>query len=290
MKPSIDIVTVCYGNDISLLKTQAQSIDLYVNSLDINQITVVVNDDKSIVSLIDKSWYGQHQDKVVINHRSVYGEFSCAGWESQQLYKLFASAASDADWALVLDTKTWFVNSYNLDKAFVNNKACADFSHTFPDAFLSVKITLDQLFNIDVTSLIGPTGVPFYFKTQLVRDMITCVSELTNEDFSSYFIKNSIDNNGYTAITEFHLYSSYIIYAYKDYTNFYSRSNHSYHNININDVNIEDFSKSNFNAKNLLTVGVHPTAYRLLTNKNQQKWIDFLNSKGLGTVSYPKSD
>lgn len=287
MTQSINIVTVCYSKDISLLKTQAQSIDLYVDPSVINQIVVVVNDEESIASSIDKYWYGQHCNKVVIKHRSTYGEFLCHGWESQQLCKLLASAESTVDWVLVLDTKTWFVAQYDLHRAFNHNKVAVDLSRTFADTFASVKTTVETLFDIKVPLLVGPTGVPFYFNSHTVRNMIKKVEELTNEEFTSFFINNSIDSNGNTAITEFHLYLAYIIYAYKDYSKFYTSTRNKYHNININDVNIADFKISNFNAKNLLTVGVHTTAYNLLDASSQQKWINFLNSKGLDNISYP---
>lgn len=287
MSQKIDIVTVVYHKDLFLLESQARSIDLYINDRDINQITIVVNDAEDLVKRIDPSWYGKHQDKVSIKHKSYYGEFLCPGWESQQLYKLFAAAESQCDWVMVLDAKTLFVNQLKLDKLIINGKISTTFTNKFAESFASVKSHVAKLFDISFDRLIDPAGVPFYFKPMLVRDMITTVSKLTEKDFSSYFIENSIDLAGNTAITEFHLYLGYILYKYQNYDNFYVRNFKNYSNINVNDVNVESFKFINSKSTNLLTVAVHPTAYSLLDASDQQKWINFLNSKGLDNISYP---
>ena len=54
-----------------------------------------------------------------------------------------------------------------------------------------------------------------------------------------------------------------------------------YHSINIDDSDIDRFSSEKFDSDFVLVTGVHPRAYSKLNKEDQQKWVNFLNSKNL---------
>jgi hypothetical protein len=109
-KRMIDIVTVVFKQELPILKVQAKSVDLYCKDLDIQTIFVIVNDDDSVVNLIDPGWWGSLQSQVRIIPRSLFAcQFVENGWVSQQALKLLASSLSDYTWSIVLDAKTLFV-------------------------------------------------------------------------------------------------------------------------------------------------------------------------------------
>ena len=106
----IDLITVVFKDELTTLKTQAQSIAIYGRNID--TIFVVVNDDSGIGSEIDRTWWGCYQDRVQIVSRQAFGTVWCDnGWVSQQALKLMASTISGNEWSIVLDAKTFFVNS-----------------------------------------------------------------------------------------------------------------------------------------------------------------------------------
>ena len=90
----IDIVVVVYKPEIDLLKIQAKSIEQYFPDSLLNQILVTVNDDAAVLDLIDVSWWGKYKHKVKLFHKYDFSTHADenTGWESQQLFKILASA------------------------------------------------------------------------------------------------------------------------------------------------------------------------------------------------------
>lgn len=289
MNNQFTIVTVVYGNDISLLKTQAESIKLYVDPAVLTKIIIVVNDTIDIVNQIDTDWYGHFSPLVEIHHKLYYSQIEHHnGWESQQLYKLLASAKASTNWAMVLDAKTWFINPVLEENLFSNNRYNVDIHDHFHSIFFTAKDNISRLFNIEFHSMIGPSGVPFMFNRQLLADMIKDVENITEQPFDEYFLNNQVDkNNWQTAITEFYLYSGYLLKRFGNYELYYNNTpKHKY-------ANIADFDLGQFNnilsvmqEPITLTASIHPRAYNQLSDSQKQQWHDFLISKGLDNISY----
>ena len=109
----IDIVTVVFEQELSVLRLQAQSIELYCQDIGVKNIYVIVNDSDSVAGQIDPTWWGSMSGLVCIVPRSQFGcNFVDNGWVSQQALKLIASGLVDNPWYMVLDAKTWFIKDF----------------------------------------------------------------------------------------------------------------------------------------------------------------------------------
>ena len=64
----IDIVTVVFEPEISVLRAQAQSLALYGQKLGIRNIYVVLNDVETIAAQIDPAWWGPLANSVLVSH------------------------------------------------------------------------------------------------------------------------------------------------------------------------------------------------------------------------------
>ena len=108
----LEIITVVFAQELPLLKIQAHSIQQYIN--DVERITIVINDNTNVASMIDTQWWGKWHDKVRIVTRDKWKYSSrLTGWEEQQLLKLLAASEAIAPWSMVLDAKTWFKQMFD---------------------------------------------------------------------------------------------------------------------------------------------------------------------------------
>ena len=64
----INLITVVYDVELSLLQTQAQNFDSFIDTKDVSRILILVNDADLVADAIDPVWGGQHQDKVQIKN------------------------------------------------------------------------------------------------------------------------------------------------------------------------------------------------------------------------------
>ena len=115
----LDLITVVFQPEVSYLEIQARSIDHYFSQDQIKNIYIVVNDQDSVVDLVDRSWWGKFADRVVVYPYSVFGyKNRVGGWDHQQLCKLLAAARSTCEWSVVLDAKTFFVKPFSLPASY----------------------------------------------------------------------------------------------------------------------------------------------------------------------------
>lgn len=277
----LDLITVVYQKELPLLEIQARSIDLHVSPQIINSIIVVVNDHQDVCDLIDASWYGQHQNLVKI---ILAPKTKLSGWDSQQLHKLATAGSSTQEWTMILDAKTWFVNDLNIDLLFDDsNRAYHCTARNFT-AFNDELVFTEQFFQTSTNqTIIGPAGVPFMFHTKTVRSLIQSIENISDLPFDQWFVEHVADP---PRITEFVLYSVYVLYKYGTYNYLYAeldRPNYLY--FNICDWQVKDFdliyNKILANINNVLTVSVHSRAYQLLSYIQKQSWLQLLVDKQL---------
>lgn len=281
----INLVTVVFKQELTYLKTQAKSIELYTNSPDINSIIVVVNDSIDVLESIDTAWYGINSHKVKLIH---YSELIAKselllwstqdGWETQQICKLLAASTSTVDWNMIIDAKTFFVcpliltNIINPDnKAFSNPTRISHY-------FVNERDFIQQYFNIQFNNnYIGPGGVPFLIHTSTVNSMINYIKLRENTSLTEFFFKNPM--------TEFLLYSGYVLHLNTDYTTLYqTRYVNAYKLHHIADWQYAEFDsilQSIAMASNTLTISLHRRAYPELSNEQKIKWCELLYNKGL---------
>jgi len=83
----INLITVVYDTELSLLRTQASNFDLYVSSEDISQILILVNDVDAVADQINPAWWGKHTDKVKIKRMSEYDiKWTTKQWKGNSLF------------------------------------------------------------------------------------------------------------------------------------------------------------------------------------------------------------
>jgi hypothetical protein len=280
----IDLVTVVYRLEISLLELQAKSIDTYFEDNFINSITVIVNDNDSVCDLIDKSWWGKYKHIVTIVPYSVYG-YTCRinGWENQQLCKLLAASQSQQTWAMILDAKTLFVKPCTPELMFTGDKCNSRLINIFPQ-FVEAQQSLEKMFDISFTKAIGPGGVPFVMHTDTVRSMIAYIESNFETTFDDFFQTKCRYPD---LITEFYLYSAYVQYRYGNSTLLYSNTQ-DWDCVNLADWQVDEFDRiyHEMSLPTTLTVSVHAQAWNLLSQQQKFLYLELLESKKI--INDPK--
>jgi hypothetical protein len=270
----IDIVTVVFREELPILKLQAQSIELYCQELDLKSIYVVVNDTDSVAKEIDPAWWGNLSSYVRIIPRSAFStNFVDNGWVSQQVLKLLASSISYNTWSMILDAKTIITRPVLIDQLFdVNNKLTVGYN-PIPNVFIPSRDIVNQLFNIELTHVAGPSGIPFFFHTDTVRQMISAVSSLTNKNFPQWFQEQGM-------LTEFILYTGYVYYRDRTLDLIYStHTSFDVCNICHSELGIVDEKLNSMINPRILTVSVHRNAWKQLTDQQKIKYCNFLIDK-----------
>lgn len=273
-----DLVTVVFKDELPILKVQAQSISQYCKQLPIRNIYVVVNDLETLVERIDPAWWYQYRSCVKIVHRDMFGaDLGSNGWVSQQVLKLLTAAVSHNEWSLVLDAKTVFVKPVDptllLD---AQGRAQTGLLPIFP-VFEQCQHRVQQLFGIQMLEQIGPGGPPFLFKNHVVREMISDIEHSTKQDFCEWFLQQGI-------VTEFMLYSGYVIKKFRRLDALYVARNPEFamEHVCHSQVNSFDLILDRAESTTPLTVSVHRGAWAQLTDQQQQRYRNYLQSRSLG--------
>lgn len=271
----IDLCSVVFRDEIDILRVQARSIDRYCSYESINNIFIIVNDSDDWCSAIDCSWWKKFSNKVKVVPRSVFhNSWSHNGWLSQQVLKLQISAFCTSQWYMVLDAKTLFVRPLDLSTLFVNEKWNTGYLEIYP-VFEKSKHIAESIFEIVLAKQLGPGGVPFVMHSQTVREMLIDCEQLTAQKFANWFQDQGM-------LTEFILYSAYIIRQYKTFDHFYS-SQCDLPVMNICHSEVQSFERKfqSISTSNPLTVSIHRHAWVNLTHDQQQQWMNFLHSRDL---------
>lgn len=268
----LNFITVVFQDELPLLEIQAQSIDLYVSDLD--QITIVVNDTADVADYINPEWWGKHASKVVV---TLGNQYNITGWESQQLLKLQAAADSTSEWSMVLDAKTWFIKELDYNKLFVDGRPRVGNVSGKPNVFAEGRAFIENYYNIQMPTIIGPNGVPYMFHTETVKQMI---SEF--DDFGNFFQTNVRSPN---FITEFFLYSGYVIKRYGSIEKLYETNYNYLFPVNISANEANEFQTIFNNIRrypnSVLTASIHRNTYQHLTREQLLTWVLFLEERQL---------
>lgn len=278
----LDLVMPVFAEETYLLKTQARSLDLRFKPEHLNEIRVMINDDRPVE--IDVSWWGKHADKVRLITREDVGfvpRRRLNGWQTQQSMKLLGVRDSTADWAMVLDSKTWFVRDYNHGIFFHNNHArCNGMNERHMHKYyIPGKQLIERLLGIQTSMSISPHGVPNLMRPEIVRDMFEEISSITGKDFIDWFQENQDTNE---PVTEFVCHSVYYCYRFKHLLTHYTNAQTwACHNLADFQVNLFDKWYAGLQEPNTVTASLHPRAKKLLSDEQIALWEQFIEKKGL---------
>ena len=272
----IDIVTVVFEPELAQLKLQAQSIDLYCRRIGVRNIYVVINDSELLAQKIDPTWWGAFAPQVLVVPRSVFStEFSDNGWLSQQALKILTASISHNVWSMILDAKTIFVQE--LDPAeLVDSQGRLRVGHmpVYP-VFEPARKIVNEFYQINLNSQLGPGGVPFFFHNDTVRLMIAETAFRAKKNFPTWFQSQG-------RLTEFVLYSGYLQYRFGGFDAFYNSDNAVFA-CNICHSEVERFNDklAEMLQPTTTTVSIHRDTWSKLSEDQQQQYRDLLISKGI---------
>ena len=266
----IDLVTVVFQEELPILKLQAKSIDRYCQYANIGKIYVIVNDPTLDTSEINIDWWGSMKNRVVIVHRSTWPvTYVENGWLTQQLLKLLATGLSNNKWSMILDAKTIFVNPV-LEHGDKPQVGMLDIYPVFEPS----RQIVNKLFGIDLQKQLGPGGVPFIMHNQTTVEMIKQIESLTNQSFPSWFQEQGM-------LTEFILYSGYVISKYNTFSTLYTLDDPIIKPCNLCHSEVESFNRKFKEMSQSTTVSIHRNAWTHLTTDQQQQYLEFLRNRGI---------
>jgi hypothetical protein len=218
-------------------------------------------------------WWGINHNKVNIIHRNAFGvDPTLDGWSSQQLYKLCAANIAESEWSMCLDAKTWFVQTLDWTQLFDDRGRVKFTSFPTIPVFQPAQLSIEKYFDIELPKVIGPGGVPFMFHTETVKDMINYIP-----GFFEFFCTN-VNTPSY--MTEFMLYSGFVIKKYNTYDTLYSTTQH-YQVTNLADWQINEFDSmlDRMGHINNLTISIQGRAYPHLSESQMDRWCELLLTK-----------
>lgn len=265
----IDICTVVFREELPLLKLQAQSLALYAQDIGIKNIYIIVNDDSSVGELIDFSWYGNLDERVVVIPRQAFGaDYVENGWVSQQALKMMAAAMSYNTWTMILDAKTILTRPLDLSELFDGDRMQAGTLPIYP-VFEPSQQIVNDLFGIKLTEQIGPGGVPFFVNNSVVRGMIADVESRTGQSFPAWFQAQGM-------VTEFMLYSGYVQSKKSLRNKLYSKKC-KFNVINVCHSEVDQFeNKLDLFNPQTLSVSIHRKAWTQLSDLRREKYRNLL--------------
>ena len=278
----IDIVTVVFEQEISILRAQAQSIALNCQRIGIRNIYVVLNDTETIAAQIDPAWWGPLASSVLIIPRSAFSTpFVADGWVSQQVLKLLTASISYNTYSMILDAKTLFVRE--LDPATVVDATGRILTGRCPiyPVFEPSKKIVEQLFEIELTEQLGPGGVPFIVHNDTVRMMIAEVTMRTKTSFPIWFQQQGM-------VTEFILYSGFVQFLCGNLNVLYDTHNSLGGVINVShdETDAWPIKINQMRKGETLTVSVHRGAWAKLDAEQRQQYRDLLTQRGIEAAAY----
>ena len=270
----IDIVTVVFEPELSVLQAQAQSIALYCQNIGIKNIYVIVNDADSVAGQIDPAWWGSLQHLVTILPRRVFSaELVDNGWVSQQVLKVLGAATSYNTWCMALDAKTLFVKPLKLTDVMDSQGRPRTGKLGIFSVFESSRTKVSKLFEVDVITQLGPGGVPFLFNTQITRAMIVDIEHRTDQSFPAWFQQQG-------TVTEFILYSGYL--ESKQLMDvLYNTDQVGLRPCNLCHSEVAAFDRKFIEMSHSSTVSIHRNAWSRLSLEQQQQYQSFLYKRGI---------
>ena len=221
-REKIDFVTIVYDNEteLNLLKLQAHSFKFIDRSL-LNDIIIVYNDKnpsnfkktfkRNILPFYPRNF--QHKVKIItLEDLNIKLESS---WNSQQIVKLEISKLIQSEYYVMLDAKNHFIRKVNYRTFFKNGKPAIFLNN--PGKMIRYYYNcLDYFeaqdpFNYKKTGKgneILLTTTPYLFHTEDVKDLLKFIENKEKTPFPIFFQQNR-------NLTEFYLYSTYLIYTNK---------------------------------------------------------------------------
>lgn len=210
---TLTFVTVVFDAEVRLLELQARSLSRFVDPSAIGAVIILDNSVRGLSSRQRgrlETAYGALWPQVAIHRtRELIDAGSASGWRSQQAAKLSVASLITTPHYVVLDAKNHFTRSVDA-AAFVGVDGRAHGAlHSYATHPLrgSLERTLTYLGAeetrvLEAADSFPPTATPFVFDTELVRRMMSDVSDRSGRRFDEEFER--------AELLEFFLYSGWL--------------------------------------------------------------------------------
>jgi len=223
----LDLVTVCFGEELGLLEMQARSVRLYMDQTILGTIHLVVND-KNFTQIEHHvrthilPEYGALASSVKIYpYRALTNKrLRKTGWRSQQALKLLISQHTDSPTYLILDSKNHFIRPVGRNSFWQADGRLKIAPTPIYKSFENDYIQARRYFSLSTTNTeeaAWPAVTPFPVAAALVRTMIEWLERSQNKSFIDIFMKGP-------RVTEFYLLYAYLEAAYGGFEQFYAAS------------------------------------------------------------------
>ena len=216
----IDFVTLVFNHpiEIELLKLQATSFK-YCESEFVGKIIIFYNDSGINNIKFLKDYYPKNLlSKVNIIYRdNIFDKVPKSSWINQQYFKLYISNYVESKFYVILDGKNHFIRNVNLNDFIKNQKPklyLKNPGHMIKYyrnclEYFKIKDPFEYKYNNDnkaIGNSILLTTTPYIFITQQVKNMINYIESIEKKSFYNFFMKK-------ISVTEFYLYSTYLIFS-----------------------------------------------------------------------------
>lgn len=212
-KKQLDLITVCFAAELSLLRLQARSIRMFMDGEILGRIILVINElsprrVKRAIKHDVLPEYGDFADRVVLlTAKELAGvRLNKCGWGTQQVFKILASAYAASPLLMILDCKNHFIRPVGPDQIWSGDGRIKTRPYRVIPRFAGYFQAAKTYFGVapDVgTGVALPTTTPFLVPTKLVADLIAEMEEREGKRFFEVFMQPK------KRFTEF-----YLIYAY----------------------------------------------------------------------------
>jgi hypothetical protein len=219
------LVTVVFEDELPLLQLQAASLRRFAPSPMLEKIVVVANShDARFVQRLRGcvQWYGDSAPLVTILDLSDFPQLpKTVGWFSQQLLKLLVARHVRTERYVVLDPKTHLIAP--LTDAFLEHgdgrANMMDYPYTTHTLRPYLERTLRYL-HLEPDQYIQKfpsSAPPFIMYTDVTNDLIDSIGRCSGRPFEEEFISQKL--------TEFFLYSAWVVKKFGSIEKLYSYSN-----------------------------------------------------------------
>ncbi|WP_416463619.1 DUF6492 family protein [Sphingomonas sp. VDB2] len=218
MRSKISIVTVFYGGDAALMRLQARSLAKNFDHDSIEQIVLIFNDSRKILSEEMKmgllKLYDSLAGKVEFFFPSDLGlsDVSLPGWKKQQVIKILSHRKCKSNKVLMLDAKNHFLIPTNASQYFTEEGTPRNFfSKKYGQQLIWAAASLKYFGNDPSLSQeeIPPTVTPYAVYRQTLHDL---TREIEKRDSSVEALFAKPDFSG----TEFYLIFSFLLWSASD--------------------------------------------------------------------------
>jgi hypothetical protein len=288
----LDFVTIIFDNhtEIDLLKLQAYSFSLVDANL-VNNIYIIhqSNSEWTNVNETLSCYPANLRDKVrIIYYKdlNIPVKYLNNGWKCQQLCKLIVAKFTECQYYCVLDAKNHFLKKmtqndfFSKDKYYIYTSPGATY---YNDCFIDCLkcFGIEDAYNGNINNVSMST--PFIFDSYLVFDLIQYIEE-QNVAFDVFFMQNN-------AITEFYLYSAFVLFknvdnvAYREiiHTSIHRDPNESW---SVRFIDTKLYLKPQFKV-----FGLHRDAINLMSSEYKSKVLKMYECfYDTGTLEFVKQN